>query len=169
MNNGLVRSCILLAAAVLAGCVEPGRQQVGRTPPRPVKHVDVINLALSPPTVLNWDNRPGADGMEVVVHLYQLARPLPVMASGRLEFLLYEGNVPKGALLGTKPFHTWGFEGDQLEAHRGRDVIGWGYGMRLAWGSRVPTGSTITLAARYLPPEEKPLYSAPVTIPLVRK
>ena len=88
---------------------------------------------------MNWDGVPGADGLEVRLHLFQYSRQLPVTVKGSLEFLLYEGVVRPGEFAKARLYHTWRFGGQALQAHLGRSAVGWGYAMRLDWTDRPPT------------------------------
>lgn len=154
-----------LAAALLAGgCAEPGEVSVSRRPPGPVRQVDKVVLRLSPPTPVNWDESPGSDGLQAQVHFFQLDEPLPVTVAGTLEFALYEGRPAGESLQQVRPFRTWAFDADQLNAHLGRSIFGWGYAMRLGWGRRPPASRTITLIARYRPTDGEPTASAPIQV-----
>jgi hypothetical protein len=156
----LLRVCVLAAlAAAASGCPQPNEM-----PPRGAQ-VDQITL-LALPTALNWDGRPGPDGVQTVVHLFQQAAPQPVLINGTLEFLLYEGRVSRDELSAAKPFHVWPFTAAQLEPYVGRSKVGWGYALRLPWGPTMPRSSSVTLAARYTPPGAgaPTVYSAPTTI-----
>lgn len=132
-------------------------------PPRPVRQIDRIDL-YSLPAAVNMDDIPGPDGLKVRVFLFQLAEPAPVTVTGTLEFLLYDGKVPPARLAEARPIHLWSFQQGELARYLTRSMIGWGYSMPLAWGPDAPTAPIVTLAARYMPPAGKPLYSAPIFI-----
>jgi len=153
----------LLACLVWAGgCQGMGDVNVSRRPPRPVDEVDEIIMSLSPPTALNWDSMPGPDGFETQVHFFQLAEPFSVTVKGSVEFALYEGRATPQTLADAEPFHVWRFEGDELGKHLGRSIVGWGYGLRLDWGRKAPTASSVTLLARYHPPGGQVKSSQPI-------
>ena len=137
----------LLSAA--PGCQDTGRVKVHNWPPRPVDRVDEIVLRLTPPAPVNWDDRPGHDGLQVQVNFFQIDEPLSVTVKGSLDLALYEGRVRPEDLAAAKPIHTWPFSGAQLAGLAGKSAVGWGYAMRLPWGSRSPAGTTATLTARY--------------------
>jgi len=157
-------SFVLLFVSFVLAAATPGCPQPNAMPPQ-TPEVDRIGL-LALPTALNWDGRPGPDGVQTIVHLFRPPAPQPVLVSGTLEFLLFEGRVSREELTGAKPFHVWPFTAAQLEPYVRRSVFGWGYALRLPWGPRAPQSSSITLAARYTPPGAKAptVYSAPTTI-----
>ena len=149
--------------AALSGC-PPARQTVSRDPPRPVEQADYVFPQVFPAPV-NWDDRSGPDGLEVLVYIYRRSHgSLPVTVRGALEFALYEGNPGGEDLARAKPFRTWRFAGEALDACRTRTVAGWGYAMRLGWGSSPPATSSVKLAARYLPPKGPPVEAPPTAI-----
>ena len=160
----LGKSCSALAAllaAALAGCNGPGA--LTASPPPAVGQVD--RVVLSPvPVASNWDGRPGPDGLEVTVRLFQYRRELPVTVKGTLEFLLYEGVIDAQELPETQPVRTWRFSEDGLREHLHRSMFGWGYSVRLGWASDVPQTSSVTLLTRYLPPEGPPVVSRPMAV-----
>jgi len=162
----LLRVCLAAGlAAAATGCAPPGSLA-----PAPVARVDQITL-LALPTALNWDNQPGADGVQTIVHLFCRSPAAPVLATGKLEFLLYEGRISREELPRTEPFHIWPFTAADLEPYVGRSKAGWGYALRLPWGPRTPRAGSITLAARYTPPgaREPTVYSAPTTVAMKSK
>lgn len=155
----LLTACLVAAAVVVSGCPPPD------APPPQVVRVDQITL-LALPTALNWDNRPGPDGVQTIIHLFQQGPREPVLASGTLEFLLYEGRVSREELAAAKPFHIWPFTASEIEPYLGRSKAGWGYALRLPWGPKVPQSGSVTLAVRYTPlgAGGPTLYSAPTVI-----
>ena len=162
----LVRVCLAAGFGALApGCVLPPN-----VPPAPVKREDQITL-LALPAALNWDNEPGPDGVQTIVHLFRRAPAQPVLATGKLEFLLYEGRISQDELPHAEPFHIWPFTAADLEPYMGRSKAGWGYALRLPWGPRAPRSGSITLVARYTPlgAREPTVYSAPTIIAMKSK
>ena len=141
---------LLAVAAGMIGC-QWGPLTVSRQPPKPVDQVYKVALRISPPMPLNWDDRPGLDGFQAQVNFFQFDQPLSVTVQGVLEFMLYEGLGSAKVLAETKPFHTWAFDGATLRRHQGKTMFGWGYAMRLPWGSSPPKSSSVTLIARYRP------------------
>ena len=149
-------------AAALAGC-NGGAATVSATPPRAVDEVDDI-LILAGPTATNWDNRPGADGLDVNVYLYRYARDLPVIVKGTLEFTLYEGVVRSEDLAEARHFRKWRFDADSLKQCMGHSQAGWGYRIRLSWSPAVPATTSVTLASRYVSRGGRIAYARPITI-----
>ena len=156
---------LVIVFASLAGCNTDGHQKVSSTPPRPVGEIDRMVLQASPNAV-NWDGKPGPDGLEVCVHMFRLSQPLPVTVRGTIRFTIYEGVISEKDLVSAKPFHSWLFDGDKLKLHRVRMMTGWGYAMRLGWGSNKPTTSSVTLAAEYLPQKGNSIHTNPIAIPI---
>jgi len=159
---------LALAALVLAGCAEGqlGQSGLGPTPPRPVDRVDAMELWASPPAAINWDDKPGPDGVQVRLYLFQVGRPQPVMVGGAIEFRMYAGRVPQGGVPEVEPFKTWRFASDNLAVLRFRSMVGWGYAARLGWGGKPPEASVVSVQAVYEPPEGTGVISAPLAIAL---
>jgi len=162
------RAYLLAGAAWIAGC-QTGPMTVSSQPPRPVDKVDNVALRVSPPMPLNWDDRPGVDGLQAQVNLFQLEHPLSVTVEGALEFALYEGQSDSRGLAGREPFRTWTFQGPELRRFLNRSLFGWDYAVRLDWGNRPPTSSSVTLIARYRPVRGQDVLSSPLHVAMVPK
>lgn len=154
----------LLSAVV--GCQNPGQVKVHNWPPRPVDHFDEIVVRLTPPAPVNWDDRPGADGLQVQINFFQIDRPLSVTVKGSLELELYQGRVQAAQLASAKPIQAWAYSGVKLAGFAGKSAFGWGYAMRLAWGDRPPAGKVATLIARYRSLDGNVKTSSPLYVPL---
>lgn len=169
-NNTPIRRWALAAALAflcLAGCDQP-TNVVTNSPPRPVTNIAAMLLEISPPVPLNWDERPGPDGVQA--RLYFFGRgDLPVTVSGGLDVMLYEQNPQRSIpeAISDKPFKTWTYTGADLNRALIRTRIGWGYVLQLGWGADVPQTPKIVLRARYRSPEGPMLLSDPVTIQMV--
>ena len=132
--------------------------------PRP--RVDHINLQTAPAPG-NWDGRPGSDGIEARVYLFQTDRDEPVeLERGVLEFLLYEGRVEPSQLSKAKPSHLWRYPTSGLAAQRVKTLVGTGYLFRLDWSDQRPSGDVVTLSARLPGTGPTPLYAMPVAFVL---
>ena len=153
---------IVLAAALVAGC-QTDPAALGPAPPAAVDNIDQIVLRAAASAV-NWDDDPGADGVQIRVDLFRLSEALPVMVSGALEFTMYEGFVTKATRSRHTPFRTWRITGKELSDYASRDMFGWGYVVPLAWEGRAPTTSAVTLAVRYTSPAGDVVDATPVTI-----
>jgi hypothetical protein len=151
-----------LLALLAAGCEEPNVSAGG--PVEPVVQVDKIDLWAAP-YALEMDNRPGPDGVLLNVNFYQVAQPKAVPVRGTLEFLLYDGGLTAGQLLGRVPVDSWSFEGDQLESQAQRTYVGYGYRFPLQWAQR-PTRDIVTVVARYTQSDGRTVLSDPVSIPI---
>ena len=157
-----------LAAAMLisAGCGGDGRLRVQDYPPRPVDDVDVVGLRMTPPAPVNWDERPGSDGLQIQVNFFRRDEDLSVIVRGSLELTLYAGRLQAKQLAEARPLRTWRFDGVELSTYCGKSAFGWGYAMRLPWGSQAPPGSNATLASRYISPDGRVVPGRPIIVPL---
>lgn len=154
--TALIPAVMIMGA--LGGCVLNSNM-----PPKPVGPVDAIELRASA-SAIDWDGQPGADGLQVQVGFY---RNTPngyaemVTVSGTLELQMFEGRVPNGKIRQSHPLHTWSFSGQQLPPHAARNIVGWGYVLRLPFPEAATPAGQITLVARYLAPgTQKWFYSA---------
>lgn len=155
---------VLLGAAVLSGCGEQ-RVQVSPRPSTPVTEADKMELWLTPGTPVNWDERPGPDGLLAQLRFYRMDQPLSVLVEGTIEFHLFDERVADPNMRALKPAETWKFTQADLENCMTRSLVGWGYKMRLAW-QQMPTSRMVTLAAVYTSPDGKTLWSAPIHVPV---
>ncbi len=155
--------CLAVAALTAAGCPD-GAGPVGAPgPPAVVERVDHIDLHCSP-AAMNWDGRPGPDGIGAQVYCYRLAEPLPVTVGGTLELVLYEGKVAEEQLLTVPAAHTWRFPAGELERYLVRNIIGWHYSIPLRWGRDAPQSDVLTLVARHRAPDGQTVQSRPATV-----
>jgi len=155
---------LLACAGGVVGCGGPVRQ--GATPdrpPAPVSQVDVV-AAEAVPMAVNWDERPGPDGVRIRVTLFQRAQPRPVVGSGTLDFLLFPGKVGDVDPATARPAQSWTFACAELRPSLVRSIVGWGYSLSLGWGDRMPDSPTVTVFVRYAAPGGEPVWSKPVTI-----
>jgi len=155
---------IVVTAAVLCGCDQPPNT-VGNSPPRPVEEVQVVHMDVTPPTPLNWDNRPGADGVQIRV-FFEGSGTLPVTVSGSVEAQLFElaQGKTEGEALSGKPFKVWSYTPGELNGFLARTQYGWAYVLVLAWGDQVPKTGRIVLRVAYRSPAGRVNFSSPVTI-----
>jgi len=160
-----------IAAVLLAGLPwTAGCQLAGlsSSSPRPAKQVDEVFVRLSPPTALNWDDRPGPDGLQARVNFFRHDDDLSVPVDGTVEFELFEGRTSEKSVAEKQPFYTWRFENGELERHLSKTIVGWGYEMRLPW-DRPPKVSSITLVTRHRSSEGKVRTSKPLFLALTPK
>ncbi len=163
------RSAAVIAVGLLSlivGCQNSGRVKVHDWPPRPVDRFDEIVLRLTPPAPVNWDDKPGADGLQVQMNFFLIDRPLSVTVKGSLTLELHQGRVKASQLDSAEPLQRWTYAGAQLAAHAGKSAFGWGYAMRLAWHNRPPAGKIATLVARYRSRDGNVTTSSPLYVPL---
>jgi hypothetical protein len=166
-----MKSCVaagLVLALAVAGCTGPwfgkSTRSPSLTPPKPVDRVDAIDLWAVPPAAVNWDDDPAPDGIIAQIFLYQADQPEPVLVKGTLNFLLFEGRVPRAGLATAKPQRIWSYGPTELATRQIRGLVGWGYTAQLGWGRPAPASPAVTFAVRYDPVAGPPLYSAPIVI-----
>lgn len=155
-----------VAVLVLSGCGNTGPVKVQNHPPRGVAEVDVIGLRMTPPAPVNWDGRPGPDGLQVQVNFFRRDEDLSVTVKGSLELALYEGRIEVEHLGAARPVRTWRFDSVELSTYCGKSAFGWGYAMRLPWGSQPPPGPNATLGSRYISPGGRVVSGRPIIVPL---
>ena len=159
----------LLLAPLLCGCPPSrGPSAIGDRPPASVETVDTMLVQVAP-TPVDWDGRPGPDGLMVAVTFFRQPAQLPVTVRGAVEFHLYEGILRGEDLNRAKPLHSWQFSGAQLDASRARSAFGWGYVLRLDWASRPPGTSSVTLVPAYLPPAGPAIRHDPIVVTITAK
>jgi len=164
---------VLLAcgACQTAPRAEPPARQAPSAPAvqGPSPTIDKLELQALP-TVVNLDDKPGADGVQVKLYLWRIEEPLAVaLERGTVEFLLYEGRVPRAKLHATEPARTWAYSAGQLRRFAGRSLVGSAYALALTWGDQPPRSSTVTLSARLLRPDATPLYADPLNLAMGSK
>jgi hypothetical protein len=86
--------------------------------------------------------------------------------TGTLELVMYEGRLAAENFTTAQPFRVWRFNSQDLVMRQERGVAGWGYGAQLGWSRQAPASPTVTVLARYLPPQGPAAYSTPVVIPV---
>ena len=162
-----VAAALVLALAV-GGCTGQwfgkSMRSPSLTPPNPVDRADAIDLWAVPPAAVNWDDDPAPDGIIAQVFLYQADHPEPVLVKGTLNFLMFEGRVPRAGVATAKPQRIWSYGPTELATRQIRGLVGWGYTAQLGWGRPAPASPAVTFAVRYDPVAGPPLYSAPIVI-----
>jgi len=150
---------LLLAASLCYGCQTGTKDGL----PAPVAHADRIGLYVPEQAVVNWDDKPGLDGVRAQVMLFRHGpggKLKSVLVTGEVDLILYEGPQPVSLDRAGTPFRSWTFNAEELA----RLAIGQyglaGYSMRLAWGRDVPRADKIWMVARYRPPMGQAIYSS---------
>ena len=137
--------------------------------PAPSPAIDKVNIQ-SLVTVVNLDDKPGPDGVQVKLYLFHRDDPTPItLDRGLVEFVIYDGHVPPSDLAAAKPLHVWPFTADQLRRYAAKTAFGPAYAMSLNWGDDHPRASTVTLTARILHPTARPLYAPPINLAMGAK
>ncbi len=166
MGRGVL-GMLTAAVALAAGCASPGARGGPAGVPRPVHAPDAINVQLTPPAPVNWNDEPGPDGLQVRVFMFCVGPRGEVEAvpvAGTFVFTLYGGAVKTEGLAEAEPLQAWTYGPEQLPGHLGQSYVGWGYAFSLGWGKEMPQTDRITLLARYDPPQGPPLVATPLSI-----
>jgi hypothetical protein len=161
---GLTKAVANNLPALLLSCLVAGCATVPSGPG--VEEVHLFGV----PSALNLDSLPGPDGVGVRIYASTatVAKGLPIR-SGVLEVLMFDSPAQAAEPASNKPRHVWSFTPGQLKQVAGETSMGLGYRMALPWGTDKPAGHSVTVIARYLPRNGKPIYSAPSTIALTLK
>ncbi len=163
MSRYILSGIAAVVALVAAGCGGVG----GRSGPPVVDYVDRVELILTSPVAMNWDQHPDPDGVSVRLYFYQVrGRDVrAVTGTGRLDVLLFDGELAPEAILTTRPLHSWVFPGEQLRRSLTADAYGlWSHGLTLPWGRSIPQAPEATVVARYKAPDGPYVYSSPATV-----
>ena len=135
--------------------------------PAPVAQVDKVELRMPLQPLVDLDGRPGYDGLICEVRFYRLEEARSVPVTGALELLLYQGRVGRVDLGRTQSFCAATYTRREMLGMEGIDRFGLlSYRIPLAWGPKPPESSVVTLVARYVPPQGRPVYSDPTSVSL---
>lgn len=131
--------------------------------------IDQLHLLVTS-VALNVDDKPGPDGVGVRVYASrrERAEALPI-ASGTLDILMFDGNLPLDQLRSAQPRHTWSYPAEKLKPYIQKTTIGISYRFAALWGEDKPTADRVTFVARHTSPNAKQAYSAPSSIQLTLK
>lgn len=132
---------------------------------------DKLNVWVMPPTAINWDNRPGADGVRVLFFFEKSGKGQPVSVSGTLEVYLHEveGSVKLEEIIKAPPLRAWSFTPAQLEdflATPPRPLTGFCYAIPLEFGDSPPRSAKILIYARFRSAAGAIIYSQHTVIPM---
>jgi hypothetical protein len=175
----LVRAILTICLLAAGACRSPGPEVAEPVadvvpaafhsqPASPSPAVEALQLQ-SLPTVVNLDDRPGADGVQMRLYMFHPREPMAVaLERGTVEFLLYEGRVRRAQLETSEPHHAWSFSAEQLRRFAAPSLIGVGYQLALGWGDNAPRTGIVTLSARLLRPGQRPLYAEPLSLAMGR-
>ena len=145
---------LLLVAFLPAGCSSPSSSS-----PAAPEAIREINLLVMP-TALTLDGQPGADAVAVKIFAATAAHAQTApLRNGVLEVIAFDGTLDPA--LPTDPFHTWRFTPADLARRESKSVLGTGYDLTLSWSPKVLRTGRLTLVARFLPPQGRPVLSAP--------
>ena len=154
----------------LAGCVQPTRDQ--EIAPA-VEQVDEVILRVPVSPLRNVGGGAGPDAVLLEVFCGKRDRGGGVAVSGALEVLFFDGAVPAEDVPGAKPFHVEKFPNSLLRGNPNSRLregystfFGVSYQGVVPWGPKSPSGTKITLVARYVPPAGPPVLSDPTVVTL---
>jgi hypothetical protein len=125
------------------------------------------------PVALNWDDKPGPDGIRVQAIFYQVtpgqgdapAAVKAVAVAGDIEFRLYEGRLHAADLNKAVPFQVWNYNQQQSRGYLCRTLVGEVYRLALEWGTHVPKTAYVTIVVGYRAGGNASMsFSAPVTV-----
>jgi hypothetical protein len=156
-----------LTAACLAGCASDpkrGTSRFGRS-----SAINEIHL-FGVPMALNFDATPEPDGIGVRIYAsnQKRARGLPI-TSGTLELMMFEGPLQEDEVRTATPRRVWSFPAADLKGLAIQTSIGIGYRFALRWDDAKPTGTRITVIARYRPTQGEAIFSTPSAISIAPK
>jgi len=160
-NESQILLLILFLILILHGC---------STPPSETKSaIDQLHLLVTS-VALNVDDKPGPDGVGVRIYASrrERAEALPI-ASGTLDILMFDGNLPLEQLRSAQPRHTWSYPAEKLKPYIQKTTIGISYRFAALWGEDKPTADRVTFVARHIAPNAKQVYSAPSSVQLSLK
>jgi hypothetical protein len=136
------------------------------TGPGSKPRVDELNL-VAMPVAVGVGSRANNDGIALKVYAVdnELPKTQPIR-SGNLDFLLFDGLQREGFSETNRALRVWSFRPAELAGRVFTSTVGTWYFFTLSWGQDRPQANTITVIARYRPPQGPALYSAPCFIEL---
>ena len=153
----IVALALGVCAMLVTGCASRGTAD--KTPA-----VQSLHL-FSVPQAINLDDEPGPDGFAVRLFARGPKSSKGVaFPNGAVEIAMFEGLLPDASGSTNQPLRTWEFTGSELKQHAGQSAVGTGYRFTLRWTDARPTGSRISIVARYLPTSGPAISSAPSSV-----
>jgi len=130
----------------------------------PSPFIDKLMLMVAPPSAINWDEKPGPDGVRVKIYLFQGngAKGAIGLKKGTIELMLFDGRITIGQIDEAVPTHRWRYTAAQLKGALNKTQGGYAYGLALPFEQKVPQKDIITVWARIPRPEGGPIRSRPV-------
>lgn len=128
-------------------------------------HISELHL-FGLPSAVDLDGRPGPDGITVRIFASTATEPRGVpIRSGTLEILLFDGPLPPGQPLPSKPLHVWSLTPQQLLPLASESKLGTGYQLTLPWTGTPPTRASVSVIARHTTSASaRPVFSGPASI-----
>ena len=128
----------------------------------PMPHVVSVQ---STPAAVNWDGKPGADGLAIRLFFWRRDQAKAISLSGGfVEFVMYDGSVGSENIETTPTLKRWIYTADQLSALRAQSAFGFGYALQLPFENNKPTKGSVTLVVRYLSGSQTVAVSKPVVV-----
>jgi hypothetical protein len=122
-------------------------------------HLFVLPVALKS----NPAGAPDGLGVRVFASSGGRAKGTPLQ-NGTLEILAFDGTVADTAAATAKPAQVWSYNAESLRSLAANSSLGTGYELPLRWTAQRPTGSRLTIAARYTPAVGAVVTSAPSVV-----
>ena len=157
-------SLLALACVVLGtpGCAT----RTHRPSPRGRSAIEEVHL-FGVPVALHLDGRPVPDAVGVRVYASNNGRAHGLaIARGRLEIVMFDGVFDPPATPVPQPLKIWSFGPRELVPFAAETSLGTGYQLALRWGNDRPTGTAVTVLARYTTPDGTAFESSTTSIPL---
>ena len=161
--------CVLAGGGWL-GCVsEP---KAGRAAAPSISNrggIQEINL-LAIPVALNLDDKPGLDGFVIKIYPGNRSQPKPLLIEeGAIEVFMFDGIPGVTTEASSEPRRVWNYTAQELRQYEIGSSIGPCYQLAPLWGDAKPTGSRISVIARYTAPDGRSVTSAPSIISIALK
>lgn len=159
-----VAAPLLLLACLLVGCGSPGSRAGAKAPKEEGAPIITGLHLFSSPVGLNFDDKPGLDGLSVKLFAAAAGRPKAVpISDGTVEFVLHDGTFHSG---GEAPpiRKVWRYTASQLAPFGFQGAVGAGYELALIWGSDVPQSRLVSISVRLTRADGVVLTSAPSTL-----
>ena len=131
--------------------------------------IDALHI-FSLPLALDLDGVPGPDGFGVTLYASAVApaKGVPI-TSGSVEILMFDGVLSADTQTNAAPRRVWSYTSAELKRYVIKTSLGTGYRFTPRWGDTPPLQNRISIVARYVPPRDTPIQSAPTTISVSAK
>jgi hypothetical protein len=131
----------------------------------PSPRIDRLMLMVDSGSAINWDQKPGPDGVRVKLYLFQINGSkvnATELQRGTIELLLFDGRFSIHQLPDIKPLQKWQYSAHQMKDASNVTAAGPAYGLALPFGKKLPKSDVITVSARVLQPNGSAMYARPI-------